>query len=190
MLTKGRAPLSALEALILSRRGLIDYASLCSFILVVQILASSCYEARYRHRRSVAEGERGSVPRKEMLRTWLYTAFSLVLALVVLCLKFLFARYHVGIWQSEWFFLVVKSRAAANGPICCTRHWLYRDRHWNSVLPVLLVCCTSHGSWGFYIGGVGRRRFWWIGAGNGSAGSDTDQSEFDIQDYVSWCTNK
>lgn len=104
VLTKGRAPLSALEALILSRRGLIDYASLCSLILVVQILASSWYEARYRQRRSVSEGERGSVPRKEMLRTWLYTAFSFVLALVVLCLKFLFARHHVGIWQSEWSF--------------------------------------------------------------------------------------
>lgn len=107
VLTKGRAPLSALEALILSRRGLIDYASLCSLILVVQILASSWYEARYRQRRSVSEGERGSVPRKEMLRTWLYTAFSFVLALVVLCLKFLFARYHVGIWQNIGYIEIV-----------------------------------------------------------------------------------
>lgn len=161
MLTKGRAPLSALEALILSRRGLIDYASLCSFILVVQILASSCYEARYRHRRSVAEGERGSVPRKEMLRTWLYTAFSLVLALVVLCLKFLFARYHVGIWQSEWFFFgreiqgssqrtymlhqtLVISRSSLEQCFtssACMLHfaWLMGVLHWGSWPSSLLV---------------------------------------------------
>ena len=101
VLTNARSPLSALQALILSRRGLIDYAVLCSIILVVQILASSWYEARYRQRWSVPEGERGSVPRKEVRRTWLYTAFSLVLAIVVLCLKILFAWYHTGIWHSE-----------------------------------------------------------------------------------------
>ncbi|KAL4074815.1 hypothetical protein V8B97DRAFT_1868302 [Scleroderma yunnanense] len=107
VLTNGRSPLSALEALILSRRGLIDYASLSSFILVVQILASSWYEARYRRRRSVPEGERGSVPRKEMRRTWLYSAFALVLALVVLCLRFLLARYHIGIWQNISYYEII-----------------------------------------------------------------------------------
>ncbi|KAI6122178.1 histidine kinase [Pisolithus croceorrhizus] len=101
VLTTGRSSLSALEALILSRRTLVDYAVLCSFILVVQILASSWYEARYRRRRSVPEGERGSVPRSEMRRTWLYSAFALVFTLILLVIRFFLAQYHIAIWQSK-----------------------------------------------------------------------------------------
>ncbi|KAI6133531.1 Fph type histidine kinase [Pisolithus croceorrhizus] len=100
VLTTGRSSLSALEALILSRRTLVDYAVLCSFILVVQILASSWYEARYRRRRSVPEGERGSVPRSEMRRTWLYSAFALVFTLILLVIRFFLAQYHIAIWQN------------------------------------------------------------------------------------------
>lgn len=101
VLTKGRSSLSALEALILARRTLVDYAVLCSFILVVQILASSWYEARYRRRlQSVPEGERGSVPRSEMRRTWLYSAFALVFTLILLVIRFFLAQYHIAIWQN------------------------------------------------------------------------------------------
>ncbi|KIJ66657.1 hypothetical protein HYDPIDRAFT_86054 [Hydnomerulius pinastri MD-312] len=103
VLENARAPLSALNALILSRRSLVDYATLCSFILLVQILASSWYEAKYRRRWSVPEGERGSVPRSEMRRTWTYWIYSYVLTLVVLFVRYLLARNHINIWQSEWF---------------------------------------------------------------------------------------
>ncbi|KAI5998742.1 Fph type histidine kinase [Pisolithus albus] len=101
VLTNGRSSLSALEALILSRRTLVDYAVLCSFILVVQILASSWYEARYRRRlQGVPESERGSVPRSEMRRTWLYAAFALVFTLILLVVRFFLAQYHIAIWQN------------------------------------------------------------------------------------------
>lgn len=95
-------PLSALSALVLSRRSLVDYATLCSLILVVQILASSWYEARHRRHRNVPEGERGSVPRSESLRVWLYSIFSLGLALILVSVKFLFVWSHVNIWKSKW----------------------------------------------------------------------------------------
>lgn len=100
VLSKGQSSLSVLDALILSRRSLVDYAALCSFILVVQILASSWYEARYRRHRSVPEGERGSVPRSEMRRTWLYSAFGLVFVLILLAVRFFLTQHHIAIWQN------------------------------------------------------------------------------------------
>ncbi|KIJ14276.1 hypothetical protein PAXINDRAFT_135282 [Paxillus involutus ATCC 200175] len=107
ILEKARAPLSALDALILSRRSLVDYATLCSFILLVQIFSSSWYESRYRRRRSVPEGERGSVPRSEMRRTWTYWIYSYVITLVVLCVRYLLARNHINVWQNISYFDIV-----------------------------------------------------------------------------------
>ncbi|KAG6330838.1 hypothetical protein ID866_8254 [Astraeus odoratus] len=75
--------------------------------MLVQILASSWYEARYRQRQSVPEGERGSVPRNEMRRTWLYSAFALVLTLILLCVRFVLSHYHVGIWQNISYFDII-----------------------------------------------------------------------------------
>ncbi|KAI5985799.1 hypothetical protein EDC04DRAFT_2615282 [Pisolithus marmoratus] len=69
VLMNGQSPPSALKALILSRQTLVDYAVLCSFILMVQILASSWYEACYRWCRSIPKGEQGSVPCSEMRHT-------------------------------------------------------------------------------------------------------------------------
>ncbi|KAF9223470.1 hypothetical protein BS17DRAFT_767327 [Gyrodon lividus] len=118
VLENARAPLSALDALILSRRSLVDYATLCSFILLVQIFSSSWYEARYRRRWTVPEGERGSVPRSEMRRTWTYWMYSYVLTLVVLCVRYLLARNHINVWQSSVFYqfcLYVALRLAHGG---------------------------------------------------------------------------
>ncbi|KAF9237618.1 Fph type histidine kinase [Melanogaster broomeanus] len=115
---EGARALSALDALILSRRSLVDYATLCSFILIVQISSSSWYEARYRRKRSVSEGERGSVPRSEMRRTWTYWIYSYVLTLVVLCVRYLLACNHISVWQSSVFYqfcLYVALRLAHGG---------------------------------------------------------------------------
>lgn len=95
------ASLSALDALILSRGSLVNYATLCSFILLAQIFSSSWYEARYRRARSVPEGERGSVPRSEARRTWIYWTYSYVLTLIALFVRYFLASNNVNLWQSK-----------------------------------------------------------------------------------------
>lgn len=102
ILEHAHAPLSALDALILSRRSLVDYATLCSFILLAQIFSSSWYEARFRRARNMPEGERGSVPRSEARRTWTYWTYSYVLTLVVLFVRHLLASNNINLWQSEY----------------------------------------------------------------------------------------
>lgn len=93
--------LSALDALVLSRRSLVDYATLCSFILLAQIFSSSWYEARYRKARNVPEGERGSVPRSEARRTWTYWTYSYILTLVASFIRYVLASNNINLWQSE-----------------------------------------------------------------------------------------
>ncbi|KAI6016746.1 hypothetical protein EDC04DRAFT_2608342 [Pisolithus marmoratus] len=66
VLMNGQLPLLALKALILSRWTLVDYAVLCLLILMVQILASSWYEACYCQHWSIPKGKWGSVPHSEM----------------------------------------------------------------------------------------------------------------------------
>ncbi|KAG9315261.1 Fph type histidine kinase [Chiua virens] len=101
------APLSTLNNLMLSRRCLVDYATLCSFILLVQIFSSSWYEARYRRARNVPEGERGSVPRSEVRRTWTYWIYSYVLTAVALLVRYLLASISIGLWQNLSYFDII-----------------------------------------------------------------------------------
>jgi dolichol kinase len=115
VLENAHAPLSTLSALILSRRSLVDYATLCSFILLVQISSSSWYEARYRRRWNVPEGERGSVPRSEALRTWTYWIYSYILTLVALFVRYLLASNNIGLWQSEYPLIVRIHSAQPSG---------------------------------------------------------------------------
>ena len=114
VLEDAHAPLSILNALIMSRRSLVDYATLCSFILLVQVLSSSWYEARYRRGRNVPEGERGSVPRSEARRTWTYWIYSYVLTLVALLVRYLLARNDISLWQSEYLFGCGDSTSSTN----------------------------------------------------------------------------
>ncbi|KAG8213069.1 Fph type histidine kinase [Butyriboletus roseoflavus] len=107
ILQHARAPLSVLDALILSRRSLVDYATLCSFILLIQIFSSSWYEARYRRGRNVPEGERGSVPRSEARRTWTYWIYSYVLTLVALFVRHLFASNNINLWHNLSYFDII-----------------------------------------------------------------------------------
>ncbi|KAH7884669.1 Fph type histidine kinase [Phlebopus sp. FC_14] len=104
VLENARSPPTALDALILSRRSLVDYATLCSFIVVVQILASSWFEARSRHRRGTPEGERASVPRSEMRRTWTYSIFAYIVTFGVLGVRHLLGWNRIDVWQNVSYF--------------------------------------------------------------------------------------
>lgn len=93
-------PLSLLQALVLSRRNAVSLATLCSTILLVHVCASWGFEALYRRRTNVAEGERASVPRSEARKSWLYVLFTSAVCLGLLALRFLFERAHLGVWQA------------------------------------------------------------------------------------------
>jgi len=96
-----RSPASAIDALTQSRRGLVDYSTLCSFILLVQVCSSWAFETRYRGRPSIPEGERGSVPRSEMRRTWFYVLFTFGVTMLAVTVRYLLVLAEVPIWQSE-----------------------------------------------------------------------------------------
>lgn len=92
---------TALEALILSRFNLIDLSTLCSSILLFQVTSSRWLEDRYLKQRELPEGERGSVPRREALRTWYYILFTVVVSLSSLAAKFVLQKLESGIWQRK-----------------------------------------------------------------------------------------
>lgn len=104
MLSNLGKPLSLLQALVLSRRNAVSLATLCSTILLVHVCASWGFEALYRRRTNVAEGERASVPRSEARKSWLYVLFTSAVCLGLLALRFLFERAHLGVWQGASFF--------------------------------------------------------------------------------------
>ncbi|KAH7925472.1 hypothetical protein BV22DRAFT_1046735 [Leucogyrophana mollusca] len=109
---------SAIESLALSRKCLVDYSTFCSFILLVQVCASWWFEARYRGRRSVSEGERGSVPRSETRRSWYYVLFTFIMTLVALGVRVVLSYVDVRIWQSSLFYqfcLYIAIRLAHGG---------------------------------------------------------------------------
>lgn len=95
-----RSPASAIDALIQSRRGLVDYSTMCSFILLAQVCSSWIIETRYRGRPSVPEGERGSVPRSEMRRTWFYVLYTFGMTMLAITARYLFALAEVPIWRN------------------------------------------------------------------------------------------
>lgn len=103
-------PLTALQALILSRRNLVDMATVCSTILIVHVIASWMTERRHRRKLKVPEGEVSSVPRKEGRRTYLSVLFTVSVSLWVLCVRIALAEVRLGIWQSESWHTSVRAR--------------------------------------------------------------------------------
>ncbi|TFY53040.1 hypothetical protein EVJ58_g9671 [Rhodofomes roseus] len=93
-------PLTALQALVLSRRNLVDMATVCSTILIVHVIASWMTERRHRRKLKVPEGEVSSVPRKETRRTYLSVLFTLSVSLWVLCVRIALSEMRLGIWQN------------------------------------------------------------------------------------------
>ncbi|KAF8624531.1 hypothetical protein AX15_005841 [Amanita polypyramis BW_CC] len=103
------AALSAAEALVFSRYNLVNLATYCSFILLVHVCASRWFENRYGKFSSAPEGERTSVPRSELRRTWYYVAFVFALTVFNYGLKAVLHHYGLRFWQhlSNFDFLVV-----------------------------------------------------------------------------------
>ncbi len=100
-LSNSQEPYSVLEALVLSRYNLIDLSTLCSSILLFHACTSSWLETRYLKRRDVPEGERGSVPRSEGLRSWYYVLFTVVVSLSSFTTKIVLQKIGCGIWHRE-----------------------------------------------------------------------------------------
>lgn len=132
-----RSPPSALDALIQSRRALVDYSTMCSFILLTQVCSSWAFETRYRGCPSVPEGERGSVPRSEMRRTWFYVLFAFGVTMLAVMVRYLLLLAEVPIWRSELISSLILLRR--HSYLHFTRYQLSRYWDWLVVLPILLV---------------------------------------------------
>ncbi|TDL25620.1 hypothetical protein BD410DRAFT_813380 [Rickenella mellea] len=106
-----KAPLrySTLEALTFSRRNLLQQSTFCSFLLFLHLTASRRIEAMYRAEVSTSEGERGSVPRSEARRTWLFIMFTLAVSVIAICVRGLFEMAEIGIWKDLTFFDIALS---------------------------------------------------------------------------------
>ncbi|KAH8100919.1 Fph type histidine kinase [Cristinia sonorae] len=100
ILSNSIIPYTAVEALLLSRRTLVNQATFCSTILIVHICSSWVTEARHRREKVVPNGELSHVPRKEGRRTYLYALFVVSVTLWVLCVKIAMQELHLGVWQS------------------------------------------------------------------------------------------
>lgn len=100
VLSNTQHPLTALDALLLSRRNLVNMATVCSTIVIVHVIASWMTERRHRRKVQVPEGEVSSVPRKEGRRTYLYALFSISVSLWVLCSRIALSEMRMGIWQN------------------------------------------------------------------------------------------
>jgi hypothetical protein len=88
-----------LNALISARYNAVNLATLCSTILLMHVCASAWFEARSRQGDSAPEGERGSVPRREVKRSLLYILFTICISLGMAVARLLFDNNGLGIWQ-------------------------------------------------------------------------------------------
>lgn len=100
-LPSSRMALSFASALVLSRFNLVNLATYCSFILLVHACASRWFENRYGKSPSAPKGERTSVPRSELLRTWYYVAFMFALTVFNCGLKAVLCRQGLRFWQRK-----------------------------------------------------------------------------------------
>ena len=89
------------QALILSRRNAVDLSTLCSATLLIHVYTSHWFEWRHRKYHKVSEGERGSVPRSEARKGWLYIVFTFLVSAILLGLRFALDRAQVGLWKRE-----------------------------------------------------------------------------------------
>ena len=89
------------QALVLSRRSAVDLSTLCSATLLIHVYSSHWFEWRHRKYHKVSEGERGSVPRSEARKGWLYIAFTFLVCVLLLGLRFALDRAQVDLWRRE-----------------------------------------------------------------------------------------
>jgi len=90
------------QALVLSRRNAVDLSTLCSATLLIHVYTSHWFEWRHRKYHKVSEGERGSVPRSEARKGWLYIAFTFLVCAILLGLRFALDRAQVSLWGREF----------------------------------------------------------------------------------------
>jgi len=90
---------AALEAVVLSRRALVDLSTYCAFMLLINVSASWLVE-RLQSRSGRPEGERASVPRSEARRFTYYVLFTLGASVGLLGMRLYFRQTGMGIWQS------------------------------------------------------------------------------------------
>lgn len=95
-----QSPPSAVHALVLARRNLVDVSTVCATILLSQVTASRWYESRFVRSSNAPEGERASVPRREVRKFGRYLLFTFGSTVGVLCLRALSGNIGLGIWQS------------------------------------------------------------------------------------------
>ena len=100
VLPNSRTPLTALDAIIHSRRNLVDLATFCSTLLLSQVIASWIFEWKYSLKNNALEDERASVPRQEGRKVGLYVLFIFSTTFGALCIKALTLDTGLGIWQS------------------------------------------------------------------------------------------
>lgn len=109
-LPNSKAHLSAGEAALLSRYGLVDLSTFCSVILLFHVCASWWMEGRYSKEGGAVEGERASVPRSEGQRSSYYILFALGTSVMMVALKITLAVYDIKLWNCElilFFFGVI-----------------------------------------------------------------------------------
>jgi dolichol kinase len=102
VLSQSQNYLSANAALVLSRRNLVDLATLCSLLLLTHVCASWWAEASQK-RTGIPETERASVPRSEMQKAWLYASFSVMVSMTMFGIRMAMGEAGWGIWQREFY---------------------------------------------------------------------------------------
>lgn len=93
--------LTPTQALTLARRNAVDLSTLCSLTLPIHVYASHWFEWRYRKQHKVSEGERGSVPRSEMRKGWLYIVFTFLVCVSLLGLRFALDHAGLVVWKRK-----------------------------------------------------------------------------------------
>jgi len=91
-LSNSKSPLTAIEALLLSRYSLIDLSTLCSTILLFHVCASWWFEAHRCRHINAPSSERYSVPRSEVRRTSYYVLFTIGVSLGIPWLRALVSK--------------------------------------------------------------------------------------------------
>lgn len=101
------SPKTVVEALVLSRRHLVDIAMMTSTILLAQVSASWWYESRFERASNAPEGERASVPRSEARKFGMYVLFIFGSTMTALCFRAVAVDAGLGIWQNMSYFEII-----------------------------------------------------------------------------------
>lgn len=104
VLPNTRHPLTALEALVRSRRNLVQLMTLTSGILLVHLFATRMGERRHALRNSSLDGgaaDQPPLPRREGNRSMSQIGFTAILTAGALVLKALFVHTEMSVWPGS-----------------------------------------------------------------------------------------